>query len=261
MRILTAGARGTDVIALQKALAIKADGIFGITTERAVEGFQQTHMLTVDGIVGPATWAALGIQTPVWIEGVDTSHWEQKFDFKKGVEDGIKFMMTKASEGVGRDITCANLVGRAEEAGIKRTGIYHFFHANIRIQEQMATYMSQYRSVATNMGPILDLEETSVNGKTYAQVKELALQMLQAMEAEIGKVPVLYIDMNMLNLTGINNDARFNKYPRWIAKYSSSAPTTGWTFWQFTDKGEQGADTDWFHGTEADMDKFFGIAA
>jgi len=36
------------------------DGIFGAVTKTAVEQFQKSAGLTVDGIVGPKTWAALG---------------------------------------------------------------------------------------------------------------------------------------------------------------------------------------------------------
>jgi peptidoglycan hydrolase-like protein with peptidoglycan-binding domain len=36
------------------------DGNFGPKTKAAVEEFQSSHGLTVDGIVGPNTWAALG---------------------------------------------------------------------------------------------------------------------------------------------------------------------------------------------------------
>lgn len=38
---------------------IAVDGRFGPATERAVETFQHSHSLTVDGIVGPLTWHAL----------------------------------------------------------------------------------------------------------------------------------------------------------------------------------------------------------
>ena len=53
-------AAGSSVAALQRALGIPADGIYGPQTRRAVRRFQRAHGLTADGIVGPATWAALG---------------------------------------------------------------------------------------------------------------------------------------------------------------------------------------------------------
>src|SRR5436305_12347054 len=40
------------------------DGVFGPVTKRAVEEFQRSAHLTVDGIVGPATWSALGGDGP-----------------------------------------------------------------------------------------------------------------------------------------------------------------------------------------------------
>lgn len=62
---------GDDVLILQKALTAlgyhpgKEDGLFGPTTSSAIEAFQAAHGLTVDGIVGDATWAALNAPTPV----------------------------------------------------------------------------------------------------------------------------------------------------------------------------------------------------
>jgi len=57
---------GEDVAALQRALkkagfSMDADGIFGRNTEAAVRRFQQKKGLTVDGVVGRATRAALGV--------------------------------------------------------------------------------------------------------------------------------------------------------------------------------------------------------
>jgi peptidoglycan hydrolase-like protein with peptidoglycan-binding domain len=40
------------------------DGIFGPVTNAAVQQFQQDNNLTVDGIVGPQTWGALGGDQP-----------------------------------------------------------------------------------------------------------------------------------------------------------------------------------------------------
>lgn len=61
---LRQGDRGDHVRTLQTRLVahgatLTVDGVFGPATEAAVRTFQQAHRLTVDGVVGPATWAAL----------------------------------------------------------------------------------------------------------------------------------------------------------------------------------------------------------
>ena len=53
---------GVSVAALQRALGIRADGIYGPRTRRAVRRFQRAHGLVVDGIAGPRTLAALGLR-------------------------------------------------------------------------------------------------------------------------------------------------------------------------------------------------------
>jgi peptidoglycan hydrolase-like protein with peptidoglycan-binding domain len=52
---------GSSVAALQRALGIPADGIYGPQTRKAVRRFQRANGLAVDGIAGPQTLAALGL--------------------------------------------------------------------------------------------------------------------------------------------------------------------------------------------------------
>ena len=61
MKTLKKGSKGDEVVTLQKALGITADGDFGPKTEAAVKEYQRTHNLVADGIVGAKTWAALGV--------------------------------------------------------------------------------------------------------------------------------------------------------------------------------------------------------
>jgi peptidoglycan hydrolase-like protein with peptidoglycan-binding domain len=71
------GATGKAVRRLQRALrrtpnlGLVVDGVFDATLEMAVKDFQEGEGLTVDGIVGPLTWAALpdGRPMPLLKEG------------------------------------------------------------------------------------------------------------------------------------------------------------------------------------------------
>lgn len=59
--ILKVGSRGKEVKDLQEFLNIDADGIFGNGTKAAVVNWQANNHLVADGIVGPATWDAMGL--------------------------------------------------------------------------------------------------------------------------------------------------------------------------------------------------------
>jgi len=69
-RTLVYGSTGTDVKTLQSKLKKlgyhngKVDGIYGWRTSKSVKWFQSRFGLKVDGVVGPATWAALNKAVP-----------------------------------------------------------------------------------------------------------------------------------------------------------------------------------------------------
>lgn len=73
MNVLKKGDKGNDVRTLQRALSLTVDGIFGPKTEAAVKAFQSGHGLVADGIVGTRTWAALEIAKTANSKCVDPS--------------------------------------------------------------------------------------------------------------------------------------------------------------------------------------------
>jgi len=59
--LLKKGSIGNEVKLLQEFLNIGNDGIFGSGTEKSVKEWQTKNGLLVDGIVGPNTWKAMGL--------------------------------------------------------------------------------------------------------------------------------------------------------------------------------------------------------
>jgi putative chitinase len=57
--VLRKGMKGDGVKAMQAALGVGVDGVFGPGTERALKTWQHEHDLVADGIAGPATLAKL----------------------------------------------------------------------------------------------------------------------------------------------------------------------------------------------------------
>ena len=58
-RTVERGDRGAAVKKLQRLLHVRADGVFGKGTVRALKRFQRRRGMTADGVAGPATWRAL----------------------------------------------------------------------------------------------------------------------------------------------------------------------------------------------------------
>ena len=81
------GSQGHPVPALQYLLRarghpVTVDGIFGPKTEAAVEGFQTADQIMVDGVVGQQTWGALIIVVASGSTGDAVRAVQEEFQFR-----------------------------------------------------------------------------------------------------------------------------------------------------------------------------------
>lgn len=239
MQNIQIGSTGTNVKLIQKALNITVDGDFGSQTQAAVEAFQTAHGLVADGVVGPLTWAALGLgSAPVetGVQGLDVSHWDGIVDWVAAKAAGIQFGFAKATEGdsIIDDQFDRNWSGM-KAAGIVR-GAYHFFHP---AQDPVKCANNFLRTV----GPLVTGDMLVLDWETHegsiAQELAAAQMWLQVVEAATAKKPIIYIGKYYANDLG--NPAWLASYPLWLAEYSSQAnvpaPWSGYTFWQYTESG------------------------
>lgn len=121
------GSTGSDVRLLQSKLSNWGyykggiDGVFGPDTARAVREFQQKNGLVTDGIVGPATWAALGYSTTIGTQTVSVS--------SKGVSqsDNVELLaraITGEARGesyIGQVAVAAVILNRVEDPRFPNT--------------------------------------------------------------------------------------------------------------------------------------------
>lgn len=131
---ISEGATGPTVRWLQYLLVRRTlsdkdiDGIFGPVTKSGVERFQSDEHLAIDGIVGPATWSALGgdrAQPPTLSEGsrgnvvekLQAALNEGRGDFAPNSNPVL------ATDGIFGPQTAAAVRGAQQSGGIQVDGI------------------------------------------------------------------------------------------------------------------------------------------
>ena len=123
--LLKQGSQGHPVPALQYLLRdrghhVTVDGIFGPKTEAAVEQFQIADQLRVDGIVGPQTWGALIIVLARGSTGDAVRALQEEFRFRDLSGDPDRALTV---DGIFGPRTAAAVRGFQQALGITVDGI------------------------------------------------------------------------------------------------------------------------------------------
>ena len=96
---------GAPVKRLQEKLGVVADGIFGAGTEAALRDFQKSSGMSVDGIAGPDTFTALGLNELVLLRLGIRGEAVKKLQSALGLDADGKFGPT--TQNAVRDLQAA----------------------------------------------------------------------------------------------------------------------------------------------------------
>lgn len=278
MDTLSTGSSGTQVGILQQCLGMlgynigKVDRSFGNGTQAAIIQFQTDKGLTADGVVGPASWAAIQAAVPNPF-GLDISHFNT-IDLN-ALPDMIKFIYCKATDGVTfKDPNFKSYISTLQANNTIR-GAYHFFRFMDPVQDQVDNYLAQIAGLsgAGTLPPALDIEDQVdptanayvINNK--ATCIAAMQQWLDAVAQQTGQTPVIYSYRSFWH-DNLGNPSGFSSYPLWLASYQTAQPGIpgDWsdkTIWQFfgADESSAGeADMDVFNGTMSDLNTLAGVA-
>lgn len=202
-RVLDAGDRGAEVLALQRrlnrlgirdaqGLPLREDGDFGRRTREAVEDFQRGHALTVDGRVGRDTLAALAAPHGARITARDHPD-HPLFEQVLG-----RLGTALAERGVPMDArsltVAASLVLRMREAGLERVDRVEFNDSGrlVRVVQAAPSGFREHERatlpIDTTEASRHSLHATSDRLAELAQERERAIAATAATELR-GPVP------------------------------------------------------------------------
>lgn len=191
--------------------------------------------------------------------GIDIYHGDYISDIQQVVKSGVKYAFLKAWEYT-EDSSFAFRWAAMKKSGIIR-GAYDFYHPSrdslVQAKGFLATFGGKLED--GDLPCALDFEVS--DGQSRSTILSGALLWLEYVERETGKRPILYMSPGFTQL-----DARFAKYPLWVANYGVKCPHVpdahqDWAFWQGSESGHvpgmRGVcDKDVFNGSEDDLKAF-----
>lgn len=184
--------------------------------------------------------------------GVAVSHHQNSIDWDRFATTHYQWVYIKATGGIDYLDPMFKENYKATKARKFFVGAYHFFYGDDDGKTQAKWFLKHYLSAPDDIPPCIDAE-TFKHTKTKQEFKDNLLTLVDFVQQQTGKVPVIYTGPNFWNHYVNDNDNSFANYPLWIADYRKNnapeIPTSwkGWRFWQTTQKakiaGIQGAMT------------------
>lgn len=223
---------------------------------------------SVSSLYGVSTvYAATGFfRRTSYLEGIDVSRWQGSIDWAKVKGAGKRFVIAKATEGIGfRDANYTANRSGAMAAGLKVTA-YHFARPDLNPTDPTGEadwFVDNMNLVKGMLVPALDLERSG--GMSISKLQDWVAAWLDRVYERTGVRAMIYVSPAFWK-TYLGDTTMFaaDGYSvLWVAHWGVSAPTVpannwggkSWTFWQYTSDGsvpgiDGRVDLDRFNGTD-----------
>ena len=199
------------------------------------------------------------------LKGLDVASYQGNVNWSTVKSNGATFAYVKATEGTSyTNAYFSQQYDGSYDAGMIR-GAYHFAHPDSSSGTAQADYFVAHGGGWSGDGktlpPALDIEYNPSGATCYglsaASMVGWIADFSNEVHARTSKYPMIYTTYDWWSTCTGDSSAFAATNPFWIAKYSSTAPTslpagTGyWTIWQNADSGTFPGDQDVFNGSYA----------
>lgn len=171
--------------------------------------------------------------------GIDVSAWQNTIDFNKVVNDGVKIVYIKSSEGTTYiDPYFERNYQKAKENGLY-IGVYHYVRAkNVNQAINEADFFASIID-GKEIDCKLAMDFESFGNLSKEEINSIALAFLERLKQRTKREVIVY--SNTYTAKNIFS-GEITKYPLWIAQYGVSMPSSNgnWNTWvgfQYTNQG------------------------
>jgi GH25 family lysozyme M1 (1,4-beta-N-acetylmuramidase) len=234
-------------------------------------GSRRLGAVVVTSVLAAGAATALSAAPPAaavdGVLGMDVSGYQPGVDWSAAYANGARFAYVKATEGTSyTNPEFSSQYTGSYDVGMIR-GAYHFAHPDSSSGTAQADFFVDHgggwSSDGKTLPPALDIEYNPSGATCYGLSASSMVSWIRAFSDEVhartSKYPMIYTTFDWWSTCTGNSSAFAATNPFWIAKYSSTAPTSlpagtsYWTMWQYASSGTFPGDQDTFNGSYAQL--------
>ncbi len=194
------------------------------------------------------------------IRGIDISHHQKEIDWPLLDQNGINFVIMKATEGGNfKDPRFKINWHKSKQTNLLR-GAYHFYTFCKKALLQAQNFIQVVPKESNTLAPVVDIEfiGNCKRRPSQAQFKKQIGIYLKIIEKHYKQKVIIYTSPEVYKKYKL---VQFKRNPLWLRNYERSPVVAQhWTFWQYSNKGKipgikTRVDLNVFHGTRKELDK------